>query len=108
MRRAPAGSAGALSFKETNLKRHLASLFVLAALGFAAATAPAFADADDAKWIAKCVSDNADQGATAEVVTAYCACMNSKMSSNETLSITAWEKTHTAERDACSKQAGWK
>ena len=34
--------------------------------------------------------------------------MNNKMSSNETLSITAWEKTHPKEVAACDKEAGWK
>ena len=41
----------------------------------------------------------------------YPAClwrMNSKMSSNETQSITQWEKTHATEREACDKEAGWK
>jgi hypothetical protein len=45
---------------------------------------------------------------TAEVVAAWCSCMNNKMSSNETLSITAWEKTHPKEVAACDKEAGWK
>jgi hypothetical protein len=30
------------------------------------------------------------------------------MSSNETQSITAWEKSHPAERQACDKESGWK
>jgi hypothetical protein len=34
--------------------------------------------------------------------------MNGKMSSDETKSITAWEKTHPAEMAACDKEAGWK
>jgi hypothetical protein len=34
--------------------------------------------------------------------------MNDKMSSNETQSITQWEKTHAAERQACDRAAGWK
>jgi hypothetical protein len=34
--------------------------------------------------------------------------MNNKMSDNETLSITAWEKTHAPERKACDKEAGWR
>jgi hypothetical protein len=45
---------------------------------------------------------------TAEVVAAWCSCMNNKMSSNETLSITAWEKSHPTEVAACDKEAGWK
>jgi hypothetical protein len=69
---------------------------------------PAFANADDDAWIAKCVADNADQGQTAETIATYCSCMNGKMSSSETLSITAWEKSHPAEEKACSKAANWK
>lgn len=72
------------------------------------AAGPAFAGADDAAWIKKCVSDNADQGAKESVVAAYCACMNDKMDDDETLSVTAWEKKHPAEQAACSKEAGWK
>jgi hypothetical protein len=69
---------------------------------------PAFANADDDAWIAKCVGDNADQGQTAETIAVYCSCMNGKMSTSETLSITAWEKLHPAEEKACSKAANWK
>lgn len=69
---------------------------------------PAFANADDDAWIAKCVADNGDQGQTAETIATYCSCMNGKMSSSETLSITAWEKSHPDEEKACSKAANWK
>jgi len=58
-------------------------------LGFASSITPALADADDAAWIKKCVGDNKREGATPEVVAAWCSCMNNKMSSEETLSITA-------------------
>ena len=68
----------------------------------------AFADADDAKWVAQCVKDNKDEKASVEVITKYCTCMNNKMSSNETQSITQWEKTHVAERQACDKESGWR
>ena len=71
-------------------------------------SAVAYADADDAKWVAQCVSDNKDEKAAVDVITKYCTCMNNKMSSNETQSITQWEKTHVAEQEACSKQAGWR
>ena len=87
----------------------ISALVVVAALsGLTATVTPAFADADDAAWIKKCVSDNKREGATPEVVAAYCSCMNGKMSSNETLSVSAWEKTHPAEMAACDKEAGWK
>jgi len=84
---------------------------VLAALAVsvtAVVAVPAFADADDAKWIKQCMKDNADQGQPATVIAAYCSCMNNKMSSNETRSITEWEKSHPREEKACSKEAGWK
>lgn len=70
-------------------------------------SAPAAANADDNKWIGQCVTDNANEGQNITVITAYCTCMNNKMSENETQSITQWEKSHKKEADACSKQAGW-
>ena len=88
------------------------SMMIAAALlvgASAYAVKPALAaTADDVKWINQCVSDNKDEGAKREVVLKYCTCMNNKMDSNETRSITQWEKTHTRERDACSREAGWK
>lgn len=68
----------------------------------------AFAGADDTKWVAKCVSDNADAKVSADIVTKYCTCMNNKMDDNETKTITQWEKTHPAEMKACEKESGWK
>ncbi|CAA6604292.1 conserved exported hypothetical protein [Rhodospirillaceae bacterium LM-1] len=68
----------------------------------------ALADADDMKWIAKCMKDNADAKVAPEVVSKYCTCMNNKMDSNETQSISTWEKTHPTEMKACEKEAGWK
>jgi hypothetical protein len=81
-----------------------------AVMTFTAAFAggPARADSDDIKWIGQCVSDNKDEGQTPQVITSYCTCMNDKMSSNETRSITQWEKTHKREMEACATQAGWK
>ena len=86
----------------------LAIVVLLSGLGVGGAISPARADADDAAWIKKCVNDNKREGATPEVVAAYCSCMNGKMSSNETLSVTAWEKTHPTEMAACEKESGWK
>ena len=83
-------------------------LLVALAYALALGAVPARADADDAAWIKRCVSDNKGEDATPTVIAAYCSCMNNKMSSSETLSITAWEKKHPKERDACSKEAGWK
>ena len=84
-------------------------LVLAAMLGFAVmSSTAAYADADDDAWIAKCQSDNKDQGATADVITKYCTCMNGKMSSDERKSISNWERTHPVEMAACSKEAGWK
>ena len=47
-------------------------------------------------------------GASAEVVRKYCICMNEKMDSNETRSISQWEKANPAARAACDKESGWK
>ena len=66
------------------------------------------ADSDDVKWIAQCMKDNQDAKVDASVIQKYCSCMNNKMSSNESQSITQWEKTHATERQACDKEAGWK
>jgi hypothetical protein len=90
------------------MKYLLVPIVVVAALGFASAATPAFANADVAAWIKKCVGDNQREGSTPEVVAAYCSCMNGKMSDNETLSITAWEKTHPVEMASCDKESGWK
>ena len=67
-----------------------------------------FADADDAKWVAQCVSDNKDAKVAIDVVAKYCVCMNNKMSGSERRSISEWEKTHETERLACDAEAGWK
>jgi hypothetical protein len=92
------------------MKFVLGSFALIAAIGW---SAPAVAGADDAKWVAKCLQDNAnakDSGGKAvpvEVVAKYCTCMNNKMDDNETLSITAWEKSHPTERKVCDKESGW-
>jgi hypothetical protein len=64
-------------------------------------------NADDLKWVNVCIDDNKG-GASPDVVRKYCTCMNEKMDSNETRSITQWEKSHAAERKACDAEAGWK
>ncbi len=87
------------------MKLHLA---VLIAAGFAFTMgSAAAATTDDVKWINECVKDNKG-GASEAIVLKYCTCMNNKMSDNETLSITQWEKTHVAERRACDREAGWR
>jgi hypothetical protein len=63
---------------------------------------------DDLKWINQCIRDNRDEGASANVVRAYCVCMNEKMDSSEARSITQWEKANPGARRACESQAGWR
>ncbi|CAO3406137.1 hypothetical protein [Azospirillum largimobile] len=77
-------------------------------LSFAAlpAGSPSMAD-DNAKWVAQCMKDNADAKVSEAVVNKYCVCMNDKMDSNETLTITQWEKANPEARNACEKAAGW-
>lgn len=63
--------------------------------------------ADDRKWITQCLADNKDAKAPISVVTAYCTCMNNKMSDSETRSITQWERANPKAREACEKESGW-
>lgn len=86
--------------------KKIIGLAFVALLSFATVT-PVFADADDVAWISKCVDDNKEQGQSTITIQSYCTCMNSKMSSSETRSITEWEKTHKTEEEACAKKAGW-
>ena len=72
--------------------------------------APAYAaPSDDAKWVAKCVRDNAGAKSQRRDHHSYCTCMNNEMDDNETLSITAWEKTAKGKvaMAACDKKSGW-
>src|SRR5262249_52275397 len=93
------------NWRTESMKLAIGLFVVLAGIGFAV---PALSGPDDAKWIAQCVSDNKNAKVPVEVITKYCTCMNNKMDDNETQSITQWEKTHKAEREACDKEAGWK
>jgi hypothetical protein len=75
-----------------------------------AAANTAFAQAmnqDDLAWVNRCVSDNAG-GASASVVRAYCICMNEKMDSGDSRSITAFEQANPSARAACDRQSGWR
>jgi hypothetical protein len=90
------------------MKFGAAALLIAVSFASLSAVGPVYADGDDAAWIKKCVGDNKREGATPEVVAAYCSCMDGKMSSSETLSVTAWEKTHPNEMAACDKESGWK
>ncbi len=82
-------------------------LFALCQLPFAASAQTM--NADDLKCVNQCINDNrGEPGATPAIVRAYCICMNEKMDSNESQSITQWEKSHPNERKACDKQSGWR
>jgi hypothetical protein len=87
---------------------------VFAAAGFAVtfAAGPALAQGmnqDDLKWVNRCISDNGSEaGGTPEIVRAYCICMNEKMDSTETRSITQWEKANPGARKDCEAKSGWK
>ncbi len=87
------------------MKVKVSTLFLIASVTISGL---AFADADDTKWIAQCMMDNKDEGKSTDVVRKYCECMNDKMSSNETQSVTQWEKSHPTEEKECSAKAGWK
>ncbi len=87
------------------MKKAIVALLLLLSL---LATSSVFAGDDDVKWIAQCMMDNKDANVSTEVIQKYCTCMNNKMDSSETLSITEWEKTHPNERAACDKEAGWR
>lgn len=64
-------------------------------------------DADDLKWVNQCIDDNKG-GASADIIRKYCVCMNEKMDSNETRSISVWEKANPQARAACDRASGWK
>jgi hypothetical protein len=81
---------------------------MLSGLMLMGAVAPALANSDDAKWIKQCVQDNKDEGQSASTIAVYCSCMDNKMSSNETRSITQWEKANPGARKSCEREAGWK
>ena len=90
------------------MKRGIATCLFAACVWIAPATAQKM-DADDVKWINQCIDDNRNEaGATPAIVRTYCMCMNEKMDSNETRSITQWEKANPNARRACERQAGWR
>jgi hypothetical protein len=63
---------------------------------------------DDVKWVDQCVRDSAGYTNISEKVKImYCTCMVSKMSDNETRSVTQWEKANPRTRDDCARRAGW-
>jgi len=62
---------------------------------------------DDVKWVNQCVRDSASYAVSQQVKIMYCTCMVSKMSDNETRSVTQWERANPAARDDCARRAGW-
>ena len=91
------------------MKANITTFAILSAVLLSFASGPALAQSpDDIRWINKCVADNKDEKQTQEVLLVYCGCMNNKMGTNETRSITEYEKTNPGTTEACSKQAGWK
>jgi hypothetical protein len=85
--------------------KHLTPLLLALALGGCVTTGSS--TADDRRWINQCVRDNADEGASRRVVTAYCTCMVNRMSDRETRSVTQWERVNPRARRECSREAGW-
>lgn len=81
--------------------------FVVLLLSINILPSNAYADADDVKWIAQCMKDNANATVSRDVVRKYCSCMNDNMDDNETQSITVWAKTHSSEQAGCFARAGW-
>ena len=66
-------------------------------------------DADDVKWINQCITDNKDEpGGKPPVIRMYCFCMNEKMDSSESRSISEWEKKNPEARKACDRLSGWR
>jgi hypothetical protein len=88
------------------MKRAAVMLVLLASL--VAGSSVVYADANELKWIARCLEDNASAKVATDVVVKYCTCMTDKMERSETQTVTQWEKTHPAERAACDREAGWK
>lgn len=83
-------------------------LVLLAAAFVSAASVAQATSADDKKWIAECMRDNAGAGIGEPIVRAYCACMTNKMSDNETRSVSVWELANPTAKAACDRQSGWK
>ena len=89
--------------------KHAVTVAFLCAAMVAAPASAQRTNADDVKWVNQCIDDNrGEAGGTPPILRAYCVCMNEKMDSNETRSITQWEKANPGARRACERQSGWK
>ena len=93
--------------EEVAVKISIPTLFAAALLMTAPFAGQAFANNDEDAQIAACVDDNDDSGQTEETLTTYCQCASGKVG-NFSTPISAWEKSHADEQEACSKEAGWK
>jgi hypothetical protein len=86
----------------------ITAALALAALALACNSALAQRmNADDLKWVNQCLDDNKGSASDA-IIRKYCVCMNEKMESNETRTITQWEKANPRARAACDRESGWK
>jgi hypothetical protein len=83
-------------------------LVMFAAASILATDVAGAGSADDQKWIAECMKDNAGAGVGTPIVRAYCACMTEAMTDNETRSVSVWELANPRAKAACDKQSGWK
>jgi hypothetical protein len=86
----------------------LAALLVAATLLAGCVTTGSSASSDDRRWINQCLRDNRDARVPQSVVRSYCTCMNDRMSSSETRSITQWERANPRAREACERRSGWR
>ena len=85
-----------------------AAILSIAACTLIVGGATAQRQSDDVRWVNQCVRDSAaDRSVSEQVKIMYCTCMVSKMSDNETRSVTQWEQANPRARDDCAKRAGW-
>ena len=90
------------------MKAILGFAALLSGLAVACAITPARANADSDAWVKQCASDYKRAGSTPEAVAKYCSCAFGFMTSEETASVTGWEKAHPADAATCNEAAGWK
>lgn len=89
------------------VRRTVAALSAAILLSIMPFAGQAFANNDEDAQIDQCIDDNSDAGQSEETLTIYCQCASGKMN-DFGASVTAWEKNHADQQEACSKEAGWK
>ncbi len=62
---------------------------------------------DDSRWVDQCVRDSAGYAVSERIKVMYCSCMVTRMSDNETRSVSQWEQANPRVRDDCARRAGW-